>query len=363
MRLIPSKYSIIIPQDTLLRADKYLHELQLDRTLPGKRLQPLIQDEELKQFQSSDLLGKLFDTKIPQIFAESEVVGDGSDWNLTELRLLGDISVAVPVTMYDNGKHHHPIQHQPPFSGMLVFTPGALLCNGQGLIPPDLKEVTSGDGQISAEDYYNLYKRRLLPVLEFINEHATERRSAFITIPGLGCGQFAGDFHGQLGHELQKVFIRLLHDHGSDFQNIKGVYYDPYNECLNERYEIHGISFMVRPLTASGNSQKSQLSRPESFAEADDDFSNCSLYSVVAWDHVSWPGNDFYIGSRMTDDGVKAAATNSMSVLTQVEGVYDSYLNKYQPPKPFSTWRDVVDRKLSEGKLRLWNLELVHKSI
>ena len=146
MNHVQTSYSIIIPQDTLLRADKYLNELQLDRTLPGKRLQPLIQDEELKQFQSSDLLGKLFDTKIPQIFAESEVVGDGSDWNLTELRLLGDISVAVPVTIYDNGKHHHPIQHQPPFSGMLVFTPGALLCNGQGLIPPDLEEVTSGDG-------------------------------------------------------------------------------------------------------------------------------------------------------------------------------------------------------------------------
>ena len=165
----------------------------------------MIQDDVLKQFQSSDLLGKLFDTKIPQIFAESEVVGDGSDWNLTELRLLGDISVAVPVTIYDNGKHHHPIQHQPPFPGMLVFTPGALLCNGQGLIPPDLKEVTSGDGQISTEGYYNLYKRRLLPVLEFINEHANEERSAFITIPGLGCGQFAGDYHGQLGYELQSV--------------------------------------------------------------------------------------------------------------------------------------------------------------
>ena len=103
MRLIPSKYSIILPQETLLRANKYLQELQFDRTVPGKRLQSLIQKEELKQFQSSDLLGKLFDTKIPQIFAESEVVGDGSDWNLTELRLLGDISVAVPVTIYDNG--------------------------------------------------------------------------------------------------------------------------------------------------------------------------------------------------------------------------------------------------------------------
>ena len=65
----------------------------------------------------------------------------------------------------------------------------------------------------------------------------------------------------------------------------------------------------------------------------------------------------------MADDGVMAATTNSMSVLTRVEGVYDSHLNKYQPPKPFSTWKEVVDRKLSEGKLRLWNLELVHKSI
>ena len=120
------------------------------------------------------------------------------------------------------------------------------------------------------------------------------------------------------------------------------------------------MTISIKKFMSLGSSQKSQLSHPESFAEADDDFSNCSLYSVVAWDHVSWSGNDFYIGSRITDDGVKAAATNSMSALTQVEGVYDSYLNKYQPPKPFSTWKDVVDQKLSEGTLRLWNLELVH---
>ena len=101
---------------------------------------------------------------------------------------------------------------------------------------------------------------------------------------------------------------------------------------------------------------KSQLSRPESFAEADDDFSNCSLYSVVAWDHVSWPGNDFYIGSRMTDDGVKAAATNSMSVFTNLVGEYDQFVYKYLPPKPYSTWKEIVDQKLREGTLRLWNL-------
>ena len=39
------------------------------------------------------------------------------------------------------------------------------------------------------------------------------------------------------------------------------------------------------------------------------------LFSVVAWDHVSWPGNDFYAGQRKTDDGVKAAATTAMQIV------------------------------------------------
>jgi len=70
----------------------------------------------------------------------------------------------------------------------------------------------------------------------------------------------------------------------------------------------------------------------------------------------------FFIGFRMTDDGVKAAATNSMSVLTQVEGVYDSYLNKYQPPKPYSTWKEVVDDGMNQGVLRLWDERKIWQS-
>ena len=56
-----------------------------------------------------------------------------------------------------------------------------------------------------------------------------------------------------------------------------------------------------------------------------DDFSGCILFSIVAWDHVSWPGNDYFGGSRSTDDGVKAAATDSMAVLTGIEGHYDPH--------------------------------------
>ena len=97
----------------------------------------------------------------------------------------------------------------------------------------------------------------------------------------------------------------------------------PFSECSNAQLEIHGISLKVRPLL-QGNLAKSQLCPPQAYAEVGDDFTGCLLFSMVAWDHVSWPGNDFFAGSRCTDDGVKAAATNSMAVLTGIEGRYDA---------------------------------------
>jgi hypothetical protein len=232
-----------------------------------------------------------------------------------------------------------------------VFTPGALLCNGRGHTPADWNEATGPAGQLSPEGYYRLYRRRLLPVFCYVNHRATEPRSAFLTLPGLGCGQFAGRFRGQLGAQLQAVLERFLTEEGTSFPNLKAVYFDPYDECQNARREIHGISLLVRPLTAPGDLGKSQLCRPAAYAEAVDDFSACALSSVVAWDHVSWPGNDFYGGSRATDDGVKAAATSSMAALSGVVGSYDAALGQYRPPQPYRNWAEVVHQR----RPRLWN--------
>jgi hypothetical protein len=304
------------------------------------------------------LLGELLDTKPPQIFAESAVAGDGTDWSLTELGLLGDVSIAVPVTVFDNGNHRTPTPHAAPFPGTLIFTPSALLDNGRGCTPADWGEVTGPDRQLSPDGYYGLYRRRLLPVFRYVNDRAAGPRSAFLTIPGLGCGQFAGPFRGQLGVHLQAVLERFLTEHGGSFPNLKAVYFDPYNECESARREIHGISFLVRPLMAPGNQAKSQLCHPAAYAEAGDDFDGCALFSIVAWDHVSWPGNDFFVGSRATDDGVKAAATSSMSVLTGVEGTYDAAGGKYQPPRPYRHWGEVVRQR----GLRLWHPAAVWSS-
>ena len=161
-------------------------------------------------------------------------------------------SIAVPVTIFDDGSHAAPTPHVPPCPGTLVFTPGALLRNGRGQTPADWPETTTPDGQLFTEGYYRLYRRRLLPVFSYINDRAARPRSAFVTVPGLGCGQFSGSFRGELGAQLRAVLERLLVEYGASLPNLKVVYFDPYDECENDRREIHGISFMVRPLRARG---------------------------------------------------------------------------------------------------------------
>jgi len=194
-------------------------------------------------------------TKHPQIFAESAVAGDNSDWNQEELSILGDIGIATPVTVYDNGKHFNPEVHEHPFNATLLFIPEALLRSAGKNIPADWNEVTR-NGDINPETYYGLYERRLFPLFLYADQIVKkDGKKAFITIPGLGCGQFAGPFGGRLGTELKHALLTLLEHHGHDFSNIHGVYYDPNRECDNERHEIHGISFLVRPFT-KGNDHK-----------------------------------------------------------------------------------------------------------
>lgn len=331
-------HTVLVPEPSRARAGGYLESIRSGQASAGNYLQAALKGLDLATLTDNALIDALINTKVPQIFAESAVSGDGSDWNLTELGLLGDISIAVPVRIFDNGNHNAPVPHAEPFPGTLVYTPGALLRNGRVQPPPDWAEVTLPSGQLSPAGYYQLYERRLLPVFRHI---AAAGKPALVTVPGLGCGQFAGPFAGKLGAALQVVLEKFLTLHGASFPNLKAVYFDPFNECSNSRQEIHGISLMTRPLL-QGNAAKSQLCAPPAYAEEGDDFSACQLFSLVAWDHVSWPGNDFFGGSRCTDDGVKAAATDSMAVLTGVAGHYDAKRGAYLPPTPYQSWEEVV---------------------
>ncbi|MCA9957042.1 MAG: hypothetical protein KC434_20070, partial [Anaerolineales bacterium] len=124
------RYATLISQASFRRASDYLQQLR-GGSQPGAFLQHQLAKIDLSSLTVAQLLEQLMRTKRPQIFAESAVAGDGSDWNLSELGLLGDISVAAPVTFFDNGRHTNPQVHTPPFTGWLLFVPGALLRNGR----------------------------------------------------------------------------------------------------------------------------------------------------------------------------------------------------------------------------------------
>jgi hypothetical protein len=344
-----SCYPFLIHQKTYDLATQYLTRLQQGHP-SGQYLRDDISSQSIDTWTVDHFLEALINTKRPQIFAESAVCGDGSDWTLDELSILGDIGVAVPVNIFDNGRHRQPDVHKPPLKGTLLFVPGALLRNGRNFTPADWNTVVK-EGKIDFDGYFSLYERRLLPLFWYADGKAKEcGQKAFITIPGLGCGQFSGPFAGQLGQYLNRALQRFLETHASKFNHIRAVYFDPFNECNNERAQIHGVDYFVRPLT-KGYSGKPQLCTPITYEEDGDGFSNCCLFSIVAWDHVSWPGNDFYIGSRATDDGVKAAATDTMSVITNVSGVYNSNSFCYLPPSGFDTWEQVVKDKHIHLKL------------
>lgn len=336
-------YQVIFERGLLARAEVYLTALAEGKTTPGSLLRERLPPRGQGRCAHA-LLELLLQTKRPQIFAESAVAGDGSDWNGTELALLGDISIATPVSVFDDGRHHAPEPHSPPFDGTLVFACGALLANGRGHPTPDLLEVTAGGSRIDQAAYTALYRRRLRPVFAYIQHTARARgRFALVTVPGLGCGQFAGRFAGRMGPLLLNAIASVLQEMSPAIDRIRLVVFDPYNECEDRSATFGATELRVRPLLRSRNPHP-QLCRPEAYAEAGDAFAECDLYSVVAWDHVSWPGNDFYAGARATDDGVKAAATDSMRAMTGIRGQYDAGRAMYLPPDGYRTWDQCVAR-------------------
>jgi len=336
-------YTSLLHQASFTKTEAYLLQLKTGEKTAGVLLQKALYSREIDALTVLEFIECLLNTKKTQIFAESSVFGDGSDWNLTELGILGDISMAMEVEVFDNGLHRFPQVHSSSFKALLIYIPGALLRNGTGNAPADWEEVTVDD-QISYEAFYDLYERRILPCLLYANDIAFSRGvKTIVTIPGLGCGQFAGKFKGQLGTKLKQVLHDLLTKYATQLPSICAIYFDPFDECENERIEVSHISLLVRPLL-KGNEGKGQLCSPGNYGDRKEEFNDCFLTSLVAWDHVSWPGNDFYIGSRATDDGVKAAATNTMEIMTLYAGKYCVDANCYQPPNGYYNWGDVVTR-------------------
>jgi hypothetical protein len=348
IRMKNNRYNIVLSEITLDRIVKYRQDLAAKTEEPGAYLAKVLANQgysldNIDSIPTEKFIELLLATKLPKIFAESAIIGDGSDWNTTELRLLGDINVTTKVTIFDDGAWGAGSKlkvHKQPFEGELLFTPGALLHGGAFKGEnPDLVEVTkieNGKRVINQEAYNALVERRLLPLLVHANASSTKEKPALVVLPGIGCGAFAGSFKGSMGQHLDIAIEMLLEKHKTKLPNIANVHFDPFNECKNKPKDgkrIGGIKYRVSP---SGG-KVPQLSSPSAFGMSP---LKCTFFKIVAWDHVSLPGNDYFIGSRTTDDGAVGAATNVMEVITGVKGGYSK--GKYIQPKEYVNWEAVA---------------------
>ncbi|WP_342224867.1 hypothetical protein [Rickettsia endosymbiont of Urophora cardui] len=206
-------YNIVLSQESLEKIISYKNDIISLSIEPGgylkKSIDKVIQTgTSLEEISNEQFIELLLSTKKPKIFAESEILCNGTDWNRKELQILGDINITMPVQVYDNGawspSDNNFLKHITPLNAELLFTPGALL---QGnitgniikghMVPgvtPDFEEVVDGN-RLNQDKYTKLVNRRLTPILTHANESAKKNGiSAIITLPGIGCGTFAGRF-------------------------------------------------------------------------------------------------------------------------------------------------------------------------
>lgn len=316
-------------EETLLKAETYLKSLAADTTKPGARLAHVFStaDIDVKTIDAKQLIALIMNTRKPIIFAESEPTLDGSDWNLQENAILGDVVFSTMGThAFNNGAHRQQQDHEEPLDTHFLFIASALLRNDKGHKTSDMNDVLV-NGTLDEDSFYELYERRLLPGLLIQNEQAKKEGTPLvINIPGLGCGQFAGNYGAQIKPALPRVLKRLFTTHGAKLDMIHTVNYDPYEKSVKDEFTTAKVAntqirLMTRPLQGLPEGASGSVASQLEFPKDGTDYTNFRLIKIVAWDHFSFPGNDLWANQvakgngRATDDGVSFASSDVVLAL------------------------------------------------
>ena len=360
---LESGYRVIISDKGLENISTYKTKLESNISLAGNRLRESLgimnvdNGQQVKQMSVNNFVDALLGSKLPKVFAEEEIYSPTFRWSSEDARVLGDINIVMPVKIFDDGKWASPKIHDNCFDGYLMFTPGALLVQHCDV---DYEEVTS-NGSLNENAYFELYERRLLPLFRFANDESKAKNiNAVVTIPGIGCGQFAGTYNGSkesLIDDFDQVLKRLLEKYADQLPNISLVYFGQFSILdFCEKNDIGHIKY--RRVSSASNNYKNLLDEPTSYSIDGENYTNHLLFAFVAWDHVSYPGNDFFAMERATDDGVKAAATSSMTSLLGVDGTYDKSDYKYKPAGSYNqfNWLEIALKQELNSQDRLFIL-------
>ena len=357
----------LINKDTLKNLKLYQQQLAEGLAKPGKRLQAELNYflAELKNQQQYDpqkeltfedkkillklppeaFIQLLMNTRKPTVFAEGETIGPMQNWNQFEYQIMGNICSSIEdVKVYDNGRWGRPKgvgdgrYKDKPHSINLLCVPGAILRKGF----PDYDTLVSNN-TIDEKNYKNFYKAKLSAVFQQANDSAKrDNQQAFITVPGIGDGAFAGQFSGKTVQHLHNAIAELIQEN-PQWENIGCVWIDGFRSKVCKDTTIGTTLLRVRNTGTEAHNDThtlfsnkkygdlGQMSKAEEYAETlqeQQQFQQCKRFKIFAWDHFSYEGNDWVNGSRRTDEA-NMASCNALSIISGGQGEYRPHEKEY----------------------------------
>jgi len=315
----------------------------------------------LKTLITDEFISSLVSTKRPVIYAENAIYGDGWDWNPAEMHILGDCCHVVPdVKVFDNGFRRNLKKtddyddykpHTKPITAIYAYVPAALLANGKDQLTADASDILTYSedkgNKLDEKKFYELYKRRLLPVLRRTNRLLLDRgQKGFCRLPGLGAGAFLGLNNSALKPTIKNYLLktaqRLIEEHHKELGQIKAFCLD-FNSMegdeakpiCTKNYAGSHIDLVVPYF--SKTHRPPRLSTPESFGI---DYKNLMPVIIVAADHVSMPNNEakhsvqndpYSIHRDLSDEAVCGCASDAEQKITKISGQYEPKLRSFTP--------------------------------
>ena len=383
---MPKNYKITLSEETRSKIDSYLTRIKqyggdLSQII-GDRLFEEIQSQVgssnlqainqfIRSLETDNFLNLLLNTKKPKSFAESVVLNsrdankteisdakNEAGWSTDEVDILEDVAICVSIIFYDNGgQKESQKKHQDPFQGELLYMPGPVFSGRAAKHLKTYQQIIHND-KFKEEEFIVTMKKKLLLLFLHANENSTPENPAFITVPGISYGT------KEVPKALNKAIKQLLEEHHRSLPNIAGIHLDTFaTESLGEdedleRENIGHIIYRKQELEIDhgrDGTRKQQLDKPENF---DKRFDKCKLFSVVAADALSWPGNDMNVGSRATDEEEKTGATNAMTVMTGIEGSYGDIERVYSLEGNATAENYILANKIrieTNGRIELFN--------
>lgn len=333
----------VMSGETLDLITQYLNEIQQSGALQlllqrkmGRRLYEVLKESKIDKLTVSEFVDALLKTTRPLLFAEklAHAKGDGSDWTTNETMLLGRIArVVKDVTVYSK-RTYNPTErdffaeNERPQT-TLLFMNGALLVGCKA----DYDRVVS-NGHVDLKKFEEFLEENVLPSLLFANQDAG-KEGAVVTLPVLGGGEFAGGVNSLLSKEINASYLpamtNIIKKNKAHLPHIKAVVITGFNDS---QAQVNNTTIYT--------TKDSVGLYPQGEYQG---LEKCKVYTGIAGDHLSFPGNDGYAGSPATHEGGTCTRTNVYEKITGVEGNFVPSRTLYIPPQKYNYWLDVCTDK------------------